>query len=586
MGHLWDKIRHSNDKTHILVLFSGAFFVLGFLGFVYLFLPLKSVFSDTPAFSMYPRTALNQTTPRFQSSFFYGTVGDPTGTITDNLIINDSLIITNVDNARTVSVSLAGKIQAKEGWFAFSENPVVLLPNETKQIDFSINIPYGVCSKLWEAYIIGSLSDYTGMPTSTGMGVSSSAAIEVFFNIAGTPACVGGEILPGLGVSPTYIPLPTFQGTVPVMSSGGGGGPVVVPEAICNDLIDNDSDGPIDCADSDCALSSYCRIEPEICNDLIDNDKDGLIDCADPICFGNLSCTSLPEAICNDLIDNDVDTFVDCADSDCAGNAVCAVLPESICNDLIDNDVDTFIDCADSDCAGNAVCAVLPESICNDLIDNDVDTFIDCADSDCASDPVCILGPELICDDTIDNDTDGAIDCADTDCASDPVCLPSIFTVLAYPEKRVAKTGGNFSTRGSLNLLGIGGSNFSLAVPTGDSGFGQIENTTVPAGWYKVSYKGLSHLTKFLKNEDLSQKSEQILTNTDYNFDFTLLDPLFLLAGDTALGKDDFVNSMDISASVRALYQNEEHGDLNRDGAVNALDLGILFFNLYNSGEK
>ncbi|MDX9970603.1 MAG: hypothetical protein RBS56_01715 [Candidatus Gracilibacteria bacterium] len=619
MAHLWDKIRHSGDKTYVFAVLGGASFVLGFLAFVYLFFPLKSVFSDTPAFSMFPKTALNQTTPRFQSSFFYGTVVDPTGTISHNLIINDSLIMTNVDSTRTVSVSLAGKIQAQEGWFAFSENPVVLLPGQTKQIDFIINIPSGVCSKLWEAYIIGALSDYTGMPTSTGMGVSSSTAIEVFFNIAGTTACVGGEVLPGLGVLPTYTPLPTFQGTVPVMTSGGGGTvtPPTPTESLCENGLDDDGDGLIDCADPDCASRSYCQILPEICNDGLDNDKNGLIDCADPVCFGNSYCTTT-EQVCDDLIDNDSDGFVDCADSDCAGNPVCVVIPEAICNDLIDNDSDGFVDCADSDCAGNPVCVVLPEAICNDLIDNDsdgfvdcadsdcaadpaclvgpeicdngidddADTFIDCADSDCAAFPACILGPELICDDTIDNDLDSDIDCADLDCATDPVCLPSMFTVLAYPEKRVAKTDGNFSTRGSLNFTGIGGDDFVLSVPTGDSGFGQIENTTVPAGWYKVSFKGLSHLTKFLKNSDLSQQSIQILENTDYDFDFTLFDPLFLLAGDTALGKDDFVNSMDISASVRALYQNEEHGDLNKDGAVNALDLGILFFNLYKSGEK
>ncbi|MDJ0806897.1 MAG: hypothetical protein QNJ78_08710, partial [Gammaproteobacteria bacterium] len=54
---------------------------------------------------------------------------------------------------------------------------------------------------------------------------------------------------------------------------------------ICDDAIDNDEDGLIDCADTDdCNEDPFCEeppLETEICDDGIDNDGDGLIDCLD-----------------------------------------------------------------------------------------------------------------------------------------------------------------------------------------------------------------------------------------------------------------------------------------------------------------
>ncbi len=56
----------------------------------------------------------------------------------------------------------------------------------------------------------------------------------------------------------------------------------------------------------------------EICNDGIDNDNDGFIDCADFDC--NSKC---PETNCSDGIDNDSDGFTDCEDNDCKGKSGC-----------------------------------------------------------------------------------------------------------------------------------------------------------------------------------------------------------------------------------------------------------------------
>lgn len=57
---------------------------------------------------------------------------------------------------------------------------------------------------------------------------------------------------------------------------------------ICNDGIDNDNDGFIDCDDFDCDSDPNCAIE--ICDDGIDNDNDGFIDCDDIDCDSDPSC--------------------------------------------------------------------------------------------------------------------------------------------------------------------------------------------------------------------------------------------------------------------------------------------------------
>lgn len=315
-----------------------------------------------------------------------------------------------------------------------------------------------------------------------------------------------------------------------------------VPGPFCSDAIDNDCDGFIDCADPGCATDPFClcgdgicappeipctcpadcglptATETGLCADTIDNDCDGPIDCADPDCAGDPACLcgdgvcAPPENPCTcpvdcglpmltevgrcaDGIDNDCDGPIDCADPDCAGDPACTCgdgvcappenpctcpidcglpAPEGLgltCADGIDNDCDGFIDCADPGCAGNPACVcgngvcTPPENQCNcpidcgpptitevglctDGLDNDCDGPTDCADPDCIGDPACLCGngacdpgenpcncavdcgpvalnevPGTTCTDGIDNDCDGPIDCADPDCTTDPACL-------------------------------------------------------------------------------------------------------------------------------------------------------------------
>ena len=76
-----------------------------------------------------------------------------------------------------------------------------------------------------------------------------------------------------------------------------------------------------DCADPDCV--GIC----ETCNDLIDNNDNGLVDCGDFICTDHIVCTEA----CGNGVDDDVDSLVDCEDPECALNPRCteAVQPSS-----------------------------------------------------------------------------------------------------------------------------------------------------------------------------------------------------------------------------------------------------------------
>ena len=155
----------------------------------------------------------------------------------------------------------------------------------------------------------------------------------------------------------------------------------------CTDETDNDGDGAVDCADTDCDGKCW-----EICDDGRDNDGDGDIDCEDENCLGEC-----PEK-CFDGEDNDGDGLIDCQDIDCTDSC-----PEG-CEDEKDNDGDGLVDCEDPECDGDC-----PE-VCDDERDNDGDELTDCEDIDCTD--VCAED----CTDTVDNDGDGLVDCDDVEC--------------------------------------------------------------------------------------------------------------------------------------------------------------------------
>jgi hypothetical protein len=202
----------------------------------------------------------------------------------------------------------------------------------------------------------------------------------------------------------------------------------------CSDGVDNDGDGFIDCADTDCQepgtdeapgpgriVCSTTEDTDYLCSDGVDNDGNGFVDCGDFGCSRNLKvtvcgtkCVVTAELentaeMCADGIDNDCNGFTDCSDFGCSRGVdftVCCTPDESTkvcvgnlckyseasddaCSDGIDNDCNGYVDCKDFGCSQGAavsVCADKPENTsaaCSDGIDNDHDGYIDCADWDC-----------------------------------------------------------------------------------------------------------------------------------------------------------------------------------------------------------
>jgi Peptidase family M23 len=183
----------------------------------------------------------------------------------------------------------------------------------------------------------------------------------------------------------------------------------------CDNGVDDNGDGLVDCDDPKCVYVDRCAEGDEVCDDQWDNDRDGATDCDDNDCLGAPACA--PPELCGDGLDNDLDGAADCADYDCIEEPDCEGVEN--CNDNVDNDGDGDADCDDSDCASTPVC--MGTEICFDSIDNDGDGDVDCDDSDCAALPAC-QGTVEYCDDDVDNDGDGDVDCDDSDCAALPDC--------------------------------------------------------------------------------------------------------------------------------------------------------------------
>lgn len=124
----------------------------------------------------------------------------------------------------------------------------------------------------------------------------------------------------------------------------------------CDDLIDNDGDGDVDCADAECAALPEC--EPplqEICDNGVDDDRDEDVDCRDSDCRDAPECQPTPE-VCDNGVDDDLDGATDCDDADCEAAPECAPPPEEVCDNGADDDGDGAVDCDDPDCQGDAAC--------------------------------------------------------------------------------------------------------------------------------------------------------------------------------------------------------------------------------------
>ena len=136
----------------------------------------------------------------------------------------------------------------------------------------------------------------------TGIGYIDIYIVKIVEDIltcserdAGFPVVSTGGVATDV-VPPSYSITPESYSIMPMVTSALPSVQdicqlICVPE-VCSDGLDNDCDGFVDCADSDCSANPVCGpvCMPEVCNDGLDNDCDGLSDCADPDCSANPSC--------------------------------------------------------------------------------------------------------------------------------------------------------------------------------------------------------------------------------------------------------------------------------------------------------
>ncbi|MFH2009388.1 MAG: hypothetical protein ABI333_22545 [bacterium] len=171
-------------------------------------------------------------------------------------------------------------------------------------------------------------NSYAGNTTTITLGDSSvNQDLQLFVLLADqgtggcapTSECVTAALSAGQDQEITLTPDDSSIAFIVVDSRSGLGGDfelqitcLTSTVEICGDGLDNDNDGLVDCADSDCHMDPTCG--ELACDDSQDNDGDGLTDCWDPDCT--------PTATCDYWVDGGLD---------CYANTECLQDPDHFC---------------------------------------------------------------------------------------------------------------------------------------------------------------------------------------------------------------------------------------------------------------
>ncbi len=195
---------------------------------------------------------------------------------------------------------------------------------------------------------------------------------------------------------------------------------------ICNNNMDDNKDGLIDCNDPQCISDITCQ--PENCSNGVDDNANGKADCEDPECASEILCQ--PEN-CSNGVDDNANGSVDCEDTQCYEDAWCQV---EHCDNKIDDNRDGLADCDDPTCMFDSACSSAPDPItivenCANGTDDNGDGLADCDDPQCEEDSACTSQPGPAVDENCtngqDDNGDGLADCDDPQCSQTDDCTSS-----------------------------------------------------------------------------------------------------------------------------------------------------------------
>jgi len=160
---------------------------------------------------------------------------------------------------------------------------------------FSGTAPTSLCLEELRAIRAADDAACVSGPAATGLcdgagGAGGSAEVEGALALPLSCRCVFAAA--GSALSPACAELlagTDLAGRTELVGEGDFCG-----EASCDDCVDDDGNGAVDCADRTCAASAACAARPATevdCADGVDDDGDCRIDCADADCAGAPACT-------------------------------------------------------------------------------------------------------------------------------------------------------------------------------------------------------------------------------------------------------------------------------------------------------
>jgi hypothetical protein len=160
--------------------------------------------------------------------------------------------------------------------------------------------------------------------------------------------------------------------------------------------------------------------------------------------------------------------------------------------------------------------------------------------------------------------------------ATIPTC---ILTLNIKPEKRIPRVGNwdtilNVEIRTSSNVPVL-----DATFPTDTQGTGSYDlcanNIYFPADSYNFFIRGFSHLQRVFND----------VPAFNANAEFSISFATEMLAGETSIVYDNYINILDFVTQINNLYSADYKNDLNQDGIVNSLDFNNTITNFYIAGE-